>query len=339
MISAHEAEKEVKTPFPSSSPQQAEERAIENSKVSGRLRQKSEDTLPPDNQIIVSDDENSSTCGRSNHSDMSVEHDPSQNLDSVVAVYPPLPATAKVTILQMDLQTVDDGNELNDSIVDFFILYTADTCTMGHEMLQKSHIMSSFFFTSLSQKQKKNGSLILPSAKERYARASSFTTNVDLFEKDYIFIPVCRSRHWFLAVIYDLPCMTSSKDCHKQAPILMVDSIVWNSGFSDSPSSREQEADLIRSFLSCEWQERNGTGTSRACKFDEESMPVMYPKVPQQENGYDCGVFVLLFFREFLKQKFPVEELMSGEILDWYRQEEALRLRHEIGDLLLRLGS
>jgi len=41
---------------------------------------------------------------------------------SVVAVYPPLPATAKVTILQMDLQTVDDGNELNDSIVDFLIL-------------------------------------------------------------------------------------------------------------------------------------------------------------------------------------------------------------------------
>lgn len=36
---------------------------------------------------------------------------------------------------------------------------------------------------------------------------------------------------------------------------------------------------LISSFLSCEWQERNGTGTSRACKFDEESMPVMYPKV------------------------------------------------------------
>jgi len=31
-----------------------------------------------------------------------------------------------------------------------------------------------------------------------------------------------------------------------RAPILMVDSIVWNSGFPDSPSSREQEADLIR---------------------------------------------------------------------------------------------
>lgn len=38
---------------------------------------------------------------------------------SVVAIYPPLPATTKVTILQMDLETVYDGNELNDPIVDF----------------------------------------------------------------------------------------------------------------------------------------------------------------------------------------------------------------------------
>lgn len=41
---------------------------------------------------------------------------------SVVAVYPPSPATTKVTILQMDLETVYDGNELNDPIVDFFMM-------------------------------------------------------------------------------------------------------------------------------------------------------------------------------------------------------------------------
>lgn len=34
----------------------------------------------------------------------------------------PSPATTKVTILQMDLETVYDGNELNDPIVDFFMM-------------------------------------------------------------------------------------------------------------------------------------------------------------------------------------------------------------------------
>lgn len=47
---------------------------------------------------------------------------------SVVAVYPPLPATTKVTILQMDLERVYDGNELNDAIVDFFMMWVYHKC-------------------------------------------------------------------------------------------------------------------------------------------------------------------------------------------------------------------
>ena len=42
------------------------------------------------------------------------------SITSVVAVFPPPPALARVTVLQMDLETLDAGNELNDSIVDFF---------------------------------------------------------------------------------------------------------------------------------------------------------------------------------------------------------------------------
>lgn len=33
---------------------------------------------------------------------------------------------------------------------------------------------------------------MLPSAEERYKKASSFTRKVNLFDKDFIFIPVCR---------------------------------------------------------------------------------------------------------------------------------------------------
>ena len=36
---------------------------------------------------------------------------------SIVAVFPPRPSMAKVTVLQMDMDTL----EINDSIVDFFM--------------------------------------------------------------------------------------------------------------------------------------------------------------------------------------------------------------------------
>lgn len=34
--------------------------------------------------------------------------------------------------------------------------------------------------------------IILSSAEERYRKTSSFTRKVNLFEKDFVFIPVCR---------------------------------------------------------------------------------------------------------------------------------------------------
>lgn len=41
---------------------------------------------------------------------------------SVVAVFPPPPAVAKIQVMKMDLETLGDGMEVNDSIVDFFLM-------------------------------------------------------------------------------------------------------------------------------------------------------------------------------------------------------------------------
>lgn len=46
---------------------------------------------------------------------------------------------------------------------------------------------------------------------ERYVEASKFTRRVDIFKKQFIFIPVCRSGHWFLSLIYNLPTLTSRR--------------------------------------------------------------------------------------------------------------------------------
>lgn len=40
----------------------------------------------------------------------------------VIAVFPLPPAVAKIQVLQMDLATLKDGMEVNDSIVDFFLM-------------------------------------------------------------------------------------------------------------------------------------------------------------------------------------------------------------------------
>lgn len=45
--------------------------------------------------------------------------------DRVIAVFPPPPAVGKIQILKMDIETLDDGREVNDSVVDLFLMYAA----------------------------------------------------------------------------------------------------------------------------------------------------------------------------------------------------------------------
>lgn len=40
----------------------------------------------------------------------------------VIATFPDPPSQNRVTVLQMDLDTLEDGQELNDAIIDFFVL-------------------------------------------------------------------------------------------------------------------------------------------------------------------------------------------------------------------------
>ncbi|XP_068760105.1 sentrin-specific protease 7-like, partial [Montipora capricornis] len=176
---------------------------------------------------------------------------------------------------------------------------------------------------------------VLPSAEERYKRASSFTRRVNILDKGLIFVPVCRSGHWFLALICNLPSLFD-----KGSPIVIVDSIVWGSedNFLGTPSSREQEAELIRNFISEWWADRQRSADAPVHEFSDKSMPLLYPRVPQQENGYDCGVFLLLFFEEFFKRKFPIDDLLSEKPLLWYNQSSALQLRKRIANILKKMG-
>ncbi|XP_073237099.1 sentrin-specific protease 6-like [Porites lutea] len=120
--------------------------------------------------------------------------------DRVIAVFPPPPAVGKIQILKMDLETLEDGKEVNDSVVDLFLMYAASK--LDEELFNKCHIFSSFFFSKLSQRVKIGGVSVLPCPEDRHVSAARFTRNVDIFQKMFLFIPVCRSGHWFLALIY-----------------------------------------------------------------------------------------------------------------------------------------
>ncbi|OXA62810.1 Sentrin-specific protease 6 [Folsomia candida] len=111
-----------------------------------------------------------------------------------------------ISVLQMDVLCLADEQFLNDSILDFWLRY------IEHELLSpedraRTYIFSTFFYKRLTTRPKKrpNSAIeedpTLSASEKRHSRVKRWTKNVDIFEKDFLIIPINESLHWFLAVI------------------------------------------------------------------------------------------------------------------------------------------
>ena len=62
-------------------------------------------------------------------------------------------------------------------------------------------------------------------------------------------------------------------------------------------------------------QEEGKEGEEGKQKFSDDSMPLVRPKVPKQDNSYDCGVFVLEYAERFLKRLPAITRADLGNAL------------------------
>ncbi|XP_016330928.1 sentrin-specific protease 6 isoform X6 [Sinocyclocheilus anshuiensis] len=126
---------------------------------------------------------------------------PKQDIKKLV-VYPPPPAKGGITITEDDLNCLEEGEFLNDVIIDFYLRYLV--CEQQEkEDASKCHVFSSFFFKRLTQKDHRRlpGTTDLSIQERRHSRVKTWTRSVDLFEKEFIFVPINQMAHWYLAVI------------------------------------------------------------------------------------------------------------------------------------------
>ncbi|XP_018420771.1 PREDICTED: sentrin-specific protease 7 [Nanorana parkeri] len=117
-------------------------------------------------------------------------------------VYPPPPTKGGLGVSNEDLQCLEQGEFLNDVIIDFYLKYLMLEI-FPKPFADRCHIFSSFFFRCLTRKE--NGSndtnLDISTAERRHRRVKNWTRHIDIFTKDFIFVPVNENCHWYLAVI------------------------------------------------------------------------------------------------------------------------------------------
>ncbi|XP_076841297.1 sentrin-specific protease 7b [Brachyhypopomus gauderio] len=124
-----------------------------------------------------------------------------QTLPRRLIQYPPPPSKGGITVTTEDLECLRDGEFLNDVIIDFYLKYLHLERADGG-VADRAHIFSSFFYKQLTRKSNSSEEEAGGTAQyRRHRRVKTWTRHVDIFSKDYLFIPVNQEAHWYLVVI------------------------------------------------------------------------------------------------------------------------------------------
>ncbi|XP_039019621.1 probable ubiquitin-like-specific protease 2A isoform X2 [Hibiscus syriacus] len=195
-----------------------------------------------------------------------------------------------ISISKRDVELLSPETFINDTIIDFYIIYLKNK--IPPEEQHRFHFFNSFFFCKLADLDK--GLSDDCQARSAYHRVHKWTRKVDIFGKDYIFIPVNYSLHWSLIVICHPGEVAKLKDdvtenLLKVPCILHMDSI---------RGSHRGLKNLFQSYLSEEWKQRH----NGAAADDVLSKFLNLQLVPLEENSFDCGLFLLHYVELFLLQ-------------------------------------
>ncbi|XP_070191434.1 uncharacterized protein [Littorina saxatilis] len=313
--------------------------------------------------------------------------------------YPSMSTKGAITITNEDLFCLHEGEFLNDVIIDFYLKYVFLE-KLNEEDRERTQIFSSFFFKRLTQRDSKSQQepteVKLTPAEKRHARVKRWTKHVDIFSKDFLFIPINEHSHWYLAVICFpglesqehisyLPASPPVEDGGSESQQSENPSNPSNSPSDDGAGAKESSSSdsisgaktenhvlgkvipaevakkgktkfnlgvkqpcilimdslmgpsrnsvirILKEYLQVEWDLKKGTPRNMI-----KSVRGGCPKVPQQTNYSDCGVFVLQYAETFFEN--PIASFSIPMKLErWFPLTKVEKKREEIRDLILHL--
>lgn len=239
-----------------------------------------------------------------------------------------------VSISSRDVDLLLPETFVNDTIIDFYIKYLSTRMKTTEKC--KFHFFNSFFFRKLADLDKDQGRA--PEGRSAFLRVRKWTRKINIFAKDFLFIPVNFSLHWSLIVICYPGEVETSEDGeakkHGKLPcILHMDSLKGNhSGLKD----------IIQSYLWEEWKERH---PESALDISDKFLNLRFVslELPQQDNSFDCGLFLLHYVERFLMD-YPSDfnplkiSVFSTFLSDgWFEPAEASMKRSLIRKLIQEL--
>ncbi|XP_031120349.1 probable ubiquitin-like-specific protease 2B isoform X3 [Ipomoea triloba] len=224
-----------------------------------------------------------------------------------------------VSISKRDFDLLQPDTFVNDTIIDFYIKYLKNK--IQPERRHRYHFFNSFFFRKLADMDKDPSNAF--DGRAAFLRVRKWTRKLNLFEKDFVFIPVNYNLHWSLIVI-----------CHPGEVAKFEDDILGK--LSRVPCILHMDSlrgshtglkDLLQSYLWEEWKERQKElSEDVSAKFLNLRFASL--ELPQQQNFCDCGLFLLHYVECFLEEDpadinpFSITKNSHFLSMDWFHPDE-----------------
>ncbi|KAF8361361.1 ulp-4 [Pristionchus pacificus] len=224
-----------------------------------------------------------------------------------------------------DFLCLQEGDYLNDTIIDFYLNHIVEHL-LPDEPDRRVTVLPSVFWHNLSMRQNS-----LPDDVEsmterekdhaRFEDILEFVTDFELVDVDYVVIPVNEWEHWSLIMV-----------CHPFTSHSRI--ICFDSQLASDPNDLRSAAQLIADFFKYTHTSRGGASV---CPSMETSLvvPFVPSNLQQQENHYDCGLYVLEYARRFLLN--PPKKMESFDFVAEYPDFSVDQKRCEIQRVILSL--
>lgn len=193
-----------------------------------------------------------------------------------------------VYIDRIDIESLDNGQQLYNAIIDFYVKY------LSHEWLsaEQRHRLQVLDFVTLD-------------ACMRRRPNEPPLTELDLLDKDFIMAPVNLHNHWFLVVLcYPRNVLFDDCDDANRPQLLIFDSSIHYVA-----KSRPSFVKRLRSFVQAELARMMGESSATIGNLTKR-MPMHIVPTQQQDNDYDCGLFLMENVETFFIDMFqlPADE-------------------------------
>eukprot|EP01029_Cantina_marsupialis_P005565 TRINITY_DN160_c2_g2_i1.p1 TRINITY_DN160_c2_g2~~TRINITY_DN160_c2_g2_i1.p1 ORF type:complete len:624 (+),score=92.93 TRINITY_DN160_c2_g2_i1:200-2071(+) len=261
-----------------------------------------------------------------------------------------------VTLTNADLLLFNTQDMLNDNCIEAYFRHLQ--LEVFKDLNSKVFIFNTFFYKKFSEAcgNGKDGDRV----RKAYSSVEKWVKN-DLFSFDYLIIPVNMNTHWSVTIVCNPGALNPDRPYNPTQNQNSVASAFFGKAFrkpkeeiypcfihmDSSPGChiRTYLNTHIKLYLEQEWKAKKRCEPNNVYEVFPSAQTKKIDS-PKQENGSDCGVFVLMYvekFMEFISKNNITMKLFEKEKMKcfgpkWFSQFDVTCKRSEIATLLAHLS-